>query len=265
MNITNRACAAARRTCLRVFAVCTLTFFLLPAWSADPSHTVLVFAAASLTDALGEVDRAFTEQTHIPVKESFASSSVLAKQIESGAPAELFLSADVQWMDYLEQRHLLLAGSRQDLLGNRLVLIAPADSSVKVKLAPHVNLAEALGSGRLAMGDESVPAGIYGRQALEKLGVWSEVSSHVAPAENVRAALAYVARGEAPLGIVYQTDALAEKKVRIVDVFPADTHPPITYPAARLIHSSPESAQLLEFLKGARAREIFSRHGFHVL
>jgi molybdate transport system substrate-binding protein len=266
MNITKKACAAAWRAWLAcVLATCCL--FTVQVGAAEPpAHTVLVFAAASLTDALEEVDRAFTDQTQVPVKASFAASSVLARQIESGAPAEVFLSADVEWMDYLEQRHLLAAGSRHDLLGNRLVLIAPADSTVRVSLGPHLNLSQALGTGRLAMGDpDSVPAGLYARAALEKLGVWSQVSSRVAPAENVRAALAFVARGEAPLGIVYRTDALAEKRVRIVDVFPESTHPPIKYPVALLTHSGPEAAQLIEFLRSARARQIFGRHGFQPL
>jgi molybdate transport system substrate-binding protein len=265
MNITKKACAAAWRAWVAVLVACCL--FMAQVSAAEPSaHTVLVFAAASLTDALEEVDRAFTEQTQVPVKASFASSSVLARQIEAGAPAEVFLSADSEWMDYVEQRHLLAAGSRHDLLGNRLVLIAPADSTVRLSIGPHFDLPRALGTGRLAMGDpDSVPAGLYGRAALEKLGIWSQVSSRVAAAENVRAALAFVARGEAPLGIVYRTDALAEKRVRIVDVFPESTHPPIKYPVALLTHAGPEATQLSEFLKGERARQIFSRHGFQPL
>lgn len=271
MNITNEACAAAQRSLagarsfLRACGAVALTLCMVPAWGADP-HTVLVFAAASLTNALEDVDHAFTDQTHIPVKESFASSAVIAKQIASGAPAEVFVSADVQWMDYLEKQHLLLPGTRQRLLGNALVLIAPADSPVHLRLTPHMDLVRALGGGRLAIGEPmSVPAGIYGRQALEKLGVWSSVSDHLAPAESVRSALAFVARGESPLGIVYKTDALAQKRVRIVATFPEDTHPPITYPAARLQHSTRQSAQLLAFYKSSRAREIFQRYGFQVL
>jgi molybdate transport system substrate-binding protein len=169
-------------------------------------------------------------------------------------------------MDYLEQRHLVLAGSRRDLLGNRLVLIAPGDSKVRLAAVPGMNLAGALGTGRLAMGDPgSVPAGIYGKAALEKLGVWSQVSDRVASAESVRAALALVSRGEAPLGIVYRTDALAAKGVRIVAEFPSDSHPPIVYPAALLSGASPRAKQLLEFLGKPAAREILARHGFATL
>jgi molybdate transport system substrate-binding protein len=238
-----------------------------PIAQAEEAHTVLVFAAASLTDALEELDKAFTDQTHIQVKASFAASSVLARQIEAGAPAEVFVSADLEWMDYLEQRQLVAPGTRSDLLRNRLVLIAPSDSNVRLKIAPHLELARALGTtGRLAMGDPgSVPAGIYGREALMKLGVWTEVVGRVAPAENVRAALAFVARGEAPLGIVYRTDALAEKRVRIVDVFPEETHPPITYPVALLKQASPGADEFMKFMKSARARQIFVSHGFEVL
>lgn len=267
MDITRPASKATRRRVLRALGACALARFAVPERSfGQAAHTVLVFAAASLTDALEELDRAFMEQTHVPVKTSFAASSVLAKQIEAGAPAEVFFSADLEWMDYLQQRGFLLPGSRRDALGNRLVLIAPADSKVRLTVAPHFDLAGALGTGRLAMGEPtSVPAGVYGRAALEKLGVWSQVASRVAPAENVRAALAFVARGETPLGIVYRTDALAEKRVRIVDLFPQDSHPPIRYPIALLTHSGPEAARLVQFISSARGREIFSRHGFQAL
>lgn len=256
-----------RRSFLSVLCVCALALVAIPRRStAAPGHTVLVFAAASLTNALEAVDRAFTAATHIPVKESFASSAVVAKQIASGAPAEVFLSANLKWMDYLEKQHLLAPGSRQDLLGNRLVLIAPAGSRVHLAIAPHFDLARALGTGRLAIGEpDTVPAGIYARQALTHLGVWTQVSSRLAPAENVRAALAYVARGEAPLGIVYRTDALQEKHVRIVGVFPESTHPPIRYPVALLIHASPEAMRLLHFYRSPRAKEIFRSYGFQAL
>jgi molybdate transport system substrate-binding protein len=233
----------------------------LPAPS--PRAPLLVFGAASLTDALDEVNRAFAAHTQQPARGSYASSSVLAKQIEAGAPADVFISADREWMDYLEKRALLRAGSRRDVLGNALVLIAPADSTVQLKIAPHFPLAAALGDGRLASGDpDSVPAGDYARAALTKLGVWQEVAPKLVRAENVRAALAYVARGEAALGIVYRTDALAEQRVRIVDTFPADTHPPIVYPAALTTSARPEAGRYLSFLSGEEARAIFARHGF---
>lgn len=232
--------------------------------AARPSGgPLLVFAAASLGDALAEVDRAFSARTGIPVKESFAASSVLAKQIEAGAPADLFFSADLPWVDYLQQRALLKPGTRRDVLGNELVLIAPADSPVHLKIAPHFALAAALGAGHLAVADpDSVPAGEYARVALTQLGVWDSVSGRLVRAENVRAALAYVARAEAALGIVYRTDAQAEQRVRVVDVFPAGTHPPIVYPAALTAGALPQATELEEFLTGDEARAIFKRYGF---
>jgi molybdate transport system substrate-binding protein len=235
-----------------------------PAEQAPPSRPPLVvFAAASLTEALDEVDRAFTAHTQLPVLASYASSSVIAKQIEAGAPADAFIAADQQWMNYLDKHGLLQPGSRRDVVANALVLIAPADSRVQLKIAPHFALAAALGDGRLATGDpDSVPAGDYARTALTRLGVWQSIDPRLARAENVRAALAFVARGEAPLGIVYRTDALAEKRVRIVDTFPADTHPPITYPAAATAGARPETGQYLKFLASDEAREIFTRYGF---
>jgi molybdate transport system substrate-binding protein len=232
--------------------------------AAEKTQAVLVFAAASLTDALDDLGGAYTERTHVGVKSSLAASSALAKQIEAGAPADVFFSADLEWMDYLEQRKLLRPGSRRDVVTNRLVLIAPADSKVSIKIAPGFDLAGALGQqGRLATGDpDSVPVGKYAHAALEKLGVWDRVSGRLVPAENVRAALAYVARGEAPLGIVYQTDAQAEKRVRIVDVFPEDSHPPIRYPIALTNRASPEAAQFVEFIMSDAGRNILRKYGF---
>jgi molybdate transport system substrate-binding protein len=228
----------------------------------DPT-TLLVFAAASLTDALGAVDGAFTARTHIGVRASFAASSVLAKQIEAGAPADVFFSADLGWMDYLEKRDLLKRGSRRDVLGNSLVLIAPLDSTVHLTIAPRFDLAGTLGGGRLATGDpDSVPVGQYARAALTQLGVWDSVAPRLVRAENVRTALEYVARGEAALGIVYRTDALAEKRVRVVDTFPADTHPPIIYPAAATAGARPQASGFLEFLVSDEARALFARYGF---
>jgi molybdate transport system substrate-binding protein len=228
----------------------------------DPT-TLLVFGAASLTDALGEVDRAFTARTHVGVRASFAASSVLAKQIEAGAPADVFFSADLGWMDYLQKRDLLKHGSRRDVVGNSLVLIAPLDSGVHLRIAPHFDLAGTLGGGRLATGDpDSVPVGQYARAALTQLGVWDSVAPRLVRAENVRTALEYVARGEAALGIVYGTDAQAEKRVRVVDTFPADTHPPIIYPAAATAGARPQASGFLEFLVSDEARTIFARYGF---
>jgi molybdate transport system substrate-binding protein len=232
--------------------------------AADDSNTVLVFGAASLTNVLDDLSKAFTGQTKIPVKSSFAASSVLAKQIEADAPADVFFSADLEWMDYLEQRKLLKPGSRHDVVGNRLVLIAPADSTVAVKISKGVDLRAALGpEGKLATGDpDSVPVGKYAKAALEKLAAWDQISGQIVRAENVRAALAFVARGEAPLGIVYKTDALAEKKVKIVAEFPAGTHPPIRYPIALTTHGGAGAQQFVDFVRSRAAEEIFRKYGF---
>ena len=226
---------------------------------------LLVFAAASLSDALEEVDRAFTAATGVRVNASYAASSILAREIEAGAPADVFFSADLAWVDYLEKRGLLKAGSRRNVLGNSLVLVAPADRALELHIRPGFDLAAALDGGRLAVADpDSVPAGEYARAALTKLGAWSRVADRLVRGENVRAALAYVARGEAPLGIVYRTDAQAEKRVRVVDVFPEDSHPPIVYPVALTARAPPEAARLVEFLTGETARRIFERYGFTV-
>jgi molybdate transport system substrate-binding protein len=235
-----------------------------PAVAADDSSAILVFGAASLMNVLDDLSKAFTGQTKVPVKSSLAASSVLAKQIEAGAPADVFFSADLEWMDYLEQRKLLKPGSRHDVVGNHLVLIAPVDSTVAVKIRKGVDLRAALGpEGKLATGDpDSVPVGKYAKSALEKLGAWDKVSGQIVRAENVRAALAFVARGEAPLGIVYETDALAEKKVRIVAEFPADTHPPITYPIALTTHGGAAAQQFVDFVRSRPAAEIFRKYGF---
>jgi molybdate transport system substrate-binding protein len=236
------------------------------AQAADASGHVLVFAAASLANVLGDLDETFTARTGIRVTSSLAASSILAKQIEAGAPADVYFSADLQWMDYLQQRGLLRAGSRRNVAGNSLVLIAPAGSPLRVRIAPGFGLAGLLGGGRLALADpDSVPAGIYGRAALEKLGVWNSVAPRVVRAENVRAALEYVARGDAPLGIVYRTDALVEKRVRIVGVFPAGSHRPIAYPVALTRGASAAAERYLAFISSADARSIFRKWGFDPL
>ena len=242
---------------------------------AAGSAPILVFAAASLTGPVDEIARAFSTREAEPgqgapartaVRTSFAASSVLAKQIEAGAPADVFLSADIEWMDYLDERHLMRPGTREDLLGNELVLIAPAGSAVQVTLGPQVDLIAALAGGRLATGDpDSVPVGRYAQQALTRLGVWEKVAPRLVRAENVRAALEYVARGEAALGIVYRTDALAEKRVRLVDVFPASTHAPIIYPVALTVHATSEAAAFEAFLESDAAGQIFVRYGFERL
>lgn len=230
---------------------------------------VVVFAAASLKNALDEIATAWVKETGKPSpKISFAASSVLAKQIENGAPADLFMSADLDWMDYVAERKLIRPESRLNLLENRIALIAPSDSTAKVDLVAGVDLTAALGrDGRLAMGNvDAVPAGKYGKAALETLGGWDRVKDRVAQADNVRAALLLVSRGEAPLGIVYTTDAAADPKVRVIATFPQDTHPPIIYPAAVLKDSaSADAAAFLAHLRGAGARASFEKQGFTVL
>lgn len=225
--------------------------------------TLTVFAAASLREALDEAARAFERASGHAVRVSYGASSALARQIEAGAPAQLFISADEDWMDYLSARGLL-APPRVRLLANSLVLIAPAGRAPRLRIAPGFALAAALGTGRLALADpRAVPAGKYARAALESLRTWDAVRDRLAPAESVRAALALVARGEAPLGIVYRTDALADKGVRIVDTFPAGTHPDIVYPAALVAGArSPAAAALLAFLRGPASRATWTRHGF---
>jgi len=249
----------------RAFALGAAIALIAGAALAQPAP-LTVFAAASLKNALDDVDTAYTAQTHAPVRASYAASSALARQIEQGAPADAFISADGDWMDYLAQRKLIVAASRRDVLTNHLALVAPAASPVKLTLRKGFPLAKALGDGRLAIAGPEVPAGKYGRAALAALGVLDSVKDHLAPAENVRGALAFVAQGEAPLGIVYDTDAKTEPKVRIVGLFPDDSHPPIVYPAALVAASnSPGGGAYLAFLRGPKASAIFKRYGFIVL
>ena len=229
---------------------------------------ITVFAAASLKNALDAAAADYLKTTGNKVIISYAASSALAKQIESGAPADVFISADLDWMDYLSKKGLIKKDSEVKLLGNRIVLIAPANSKVALKISKNFPLAEALGDGKLAMADvKAVPAGKYGKAALEKLGVWSAVEAKVVEAENVRAALALVALGEAALGIVYQTDAAAEPKVKVLDTFPEDSHPPIVYPVAvTTAAQNPEAAAEFEkFLSGPAAQSSFVKQGFTIL
>ena len=226
---------------------------------------ITMFAAASATDALGEIAKRYDAGGHGRIVVSFASSSTLAKQIENGAPADLYLSADEVWMDHLASRNLIVPASRIDYLGNTLVLIAPKDSTLALAIAPGFPLAASLGDGRLAMGDpDHVPAGIYGKAALEKLGVWQQVAPKLARAEDVRGALAYVERGEAAAGIVYATDA-ARAQVRVVATFPADAHPPIRYPLALVAGRDTSAARAFyEYLRGPAARAVWEKYGFTV-
>jgi len=253
---------AAKRIGVGRAAVVLAMLFATHAIAAE----VLVFGAASLKEALDEQARRFADSSGDTVTLSYAASSALARQVVNGAPADLFISADRNWMDYLDERRLLRPNTRIELLRNALVLIAPAKSQAKLVIGPGFPLAAALGRERLAMADpDSVPAGKYARDALAHLGVWPSVEPRIARTENVRAALALVSRGEAPFGIVYATDAKADKGVRVVDTFPADSHPAIVYPAAIVAASaSPAAKPLLDYLQSAAARPVWERYGFHM-
>lgn len=246
--------------------VAALFYMPLSAQAADtPSKPLLVFGASSLTNALDEIGADFTRETGQAVKFSYAASSVLARQIEAGAKVDVFFSADTEWMDYLQTRDLINPATRKDLLGNRLVLIAPASSDVQLKIAANFSLAAALGRGRLSTGDpDSVPVGRYAKSALTSLGVWDAVADRLIRADNVRTAMAFVARGEAPFGIVYETDALIDKKVKVVDMFPAGSHLPIVYPVAATTVAQSTTAQFLTYLRGTAASERFRKYGFSV-
>jgi molybdate transport system substrate-binding protein len=236
----------------------------LPAGAQDAKKPeLLVFAAASLTNVLGELSPAFEQDSGVTIKLSFAASSALARQIEGGAAADVFVSADQEWMDYLQTRNLLNDASRRDLVGNHLVLIAAADSKIKLKIRKNFPLLAALGEGRLSTGDpDSVPVGKYAKAALTNLGVWEAIEPKLVRAENVRSAMMFVSRGEAPLGIVYSTDAQVDPKVRVVDTFADNTHAPITYPAAAIRAAKPQAAAYLEYLSGAGARATWKKFGF---
>jgi molybdate transport system substrate-binding protein len=244
-------------------AACIAMFAMMQAAAESPSKPLTVFAAASLTDALTEVSNAYSSKSSTQIRHSFASSSALARQLEAGARADVFFSADVEWVDYLQARGLIVSSTRKNVLGNRLVLIAPSDSRVSLKLGRDVSLAATLGRGRLATGDpDSVPAGRYARSALTSMGMWNEVADRIVRTDNVRVALAYVARGEAALGIVYETDARMENKVRIVDIFPEDSHLRIVYPLALTHAAVPAAKDYAAFVAGDEAMKIFAKYGF---
>jgi molybdate transport system substrate-binding protein len=238
---------------------------LAPAAAQEQSLTV--FAAASLKNALDDTNAAFTKATGVQVVASYAASSALAKQIEGGAPADVFVSADLQWMDYVGGKNLIKPESRVNLLGNKLVLIAPTDSKLdKVTIAKPFDLAKLAGDGRIALADvKAVPAGLYAKAALEALGGWAAAEPKLAMAENVRATLAFVARGETPVGIVYETDAKVEPKVKIVGVFPESSYPPVTYPVAATAAAQAEAGKYLAFLRGSASKAIFEKYGFSFL
>ena len=253
-----RAPRRARRS--RVLAAAFLAALLLA--PAAQAATFLVFAAASLKESLDDVAAAFHAASGDQARIAYGASSALARQIEAGAPAELFLSADLDWVRYVEA-HRRTVGSHVALLANDLVLVAPASSGMQLKIAPGFDLARALGGGRLAIADpRAVPAGKYARESLEKLGAWRSVRDRLAPVSDVRVALALVARGEAPLGIVYRTDALAEPRVRIVDAFPASTHAPIVYGMVLVEGATPAARAFARYCGSDAARAIWSRHGF---
>lgn len=245
-----------------LFAMAMLGAAIAPA--AAPVKPPLVLAAASLQESLTQAAAEWAAQGHPKPILSFAASSALARQIGAGAPADLFISADEPWMDDVVRKGMVRPRTRASFLGNRLVLIAPANRPVRITIAHGFPLARAIGNGRLAMADpDAVPAGKYGKAALGKLGVWPSVAPRIARAENVRAAMALVERGEAPLGIVYETDARASKRVKIVGVFPANSHLPITYPLALLKTStSPDAEGFRRFLISPRGKAIFVRYGF---
>ncbi len=239
--------------------------FSQPAAAQDKSITV--FVAASMTNVAKDISAIFTRDNKVAVKPSFASSSALAKQIEAGAPADIFISADIPWMDYVQERKLIRNDTRFNLAGNRLVLIAPKDSKLgEQKIGPGFDLAALAGSGRIATGDvKSVPVGRYAKAALEKLGSWAAAEPKFAMAENVRAALVLVARGEAPLGIVYATDAAVEPGVKVIGTFPENSHPAIVYPVAATAKAKPEADAFLKLLRAPAAQTILQKAGFTFL
>jgi molybdate transport system substrate-binding protein len=248
----------ARRALLGLAAALSL-FFVAP---AQAQTGLIVFAASSLTDGMKAVADAYQARTGTKVTLSFDASNTLAQQIDQGASADLYMSADTDWMDFLQKNNRIANDTRRDLLGNRLVLIGGSGSAA-LAIAPHFDLAGALKDSRLALADpNSVPAGKYGKAALTALSVWDSVSDKIAPAENVRIALAYVSRGESPYGIVYETDAKVDPGVHVVGVFPESTHPPIVYPVALTRTASPAAKDFLTFLSGPESRAIFEKAGF---
>jgi molybdate transport system substrate-binding protein len=257
--------ASSRRALLLslVFGFLAVPFLATTVQAAD----VTVFAAASLKNALDDVAKAYEARTGDKVVINYAASPALAKQIERGAAADVFFSADLDWMDYLQKKNLIDTASRKTLLGNTLVLVAPKDSTLSLKIEKNFPLLQALGpDGKLAMASvDSVPAGKYGKAALSYFGVWEAVAPRVAQAENVRAALAFVARGETPFGIVYGTDAKAEPAVRLVDTFPEESHPKIQYPVALLAKAKPEARKFLDFVLSPEAAPAFEAQGFSIL
>jgi molybdate transport system substrate-binding protein len=249
------------------FALVLLCVALAAPTTRAQDVTLTIFAAASMKNAVDDINAAFTKATGIKTSSSYAASSALAKQIESGAPADVFASADLEWMDYVGGKKLIKDDTRVNLLGNNLVLIAPKDSRIgNVTIGPGFDLAKLAADGRIATGDvRAVSAGKYAKAALEKLGAWSAAERKFAMAENVRAALVLVGRGEAALGIVYETDAKVEPNVKIIGHFPAESHPAITYPVALTANAKPDAARYLNFLRSGTAKSVFETYGFTFL
>lgn len=259
-----------RRALLRFVGAAAATLWLSGMPFAQPAaaaEKVTIFAAASLKNALDAVNAAWQAEAGKETTVSYAASSALAKQIEAGAPADVFISADLAWMDYVAEKKLIKDDTRSNLLGNRIVLVAGSEHPAPIDIKQGFDLKGLLGDEKLAMGAvDSVPAGKYGKAALEKLGVWPSVEKNVAGAENVRAALLLVSKGEAPYGIVYKTDAAAEKGVAIVGTFPEGSHPPIVYPIALTAEGkNPDAAAYLDFVKSAKAAALFEAQGFTIL
>lgn len=250
----------------RIFAI--FSFIIMFAGAPRPliaQEQITVFAAASLKNALDDVGVAFTKATGVKMVASYAASSALAKQIEQGAPAEIFISADLKWMDYLDEHKMIKQDTRVNLLGNKLVLIAPVNSRLdSVTIAKGSDIVTLAGNGRIAIADiKAVPAGLYAKAALQSLGAWAAAEPKLAQAENVRATLAFVARSEAPIGIVYETDAKVEPKVKVIGAFPDDSYPPVTYPAAATAgDAKPTAKRFLDFLRSGTAKAIFEKYGF---
>lgn len=260
-------CVLLKSAALALSLVAGLALSGVSASQASAAEPVTVFAAASLKESAEKIAADWKAETGHEVRLSFAGSSALAKQIEEGAPADVFISADLKWMDHLDKAGKIKSDSRVNLLGNRIVLVAPKDATATATIGENFPLATLLGDGRLAMANvDAVPAGTYGKAALEKLGVWESVKDKVAQAENVRAALLLVSRAEAQLGIVYETDAKVDPGVKILDRFPEESHPAIVYPAALTTDSkNPEAAAFLAYLQGAKSHAIFTAAGFTVL
>jgi molybdate transport system substrate-binding protein len=252
---------------MRFLIIFVLTCLFAAAPASAQEKTITVFAAASLKNALDDVNIAFSKQSGIKVVASYAATSALARQIEQGAPADIFASADLDWMEDAARKKFIKSDTRVNLLGNRLVLIAPKDARISnVKIEPGLDLAELIGNGRIASGEvTSVPVGKYAKDALEKLGMWASVEKKLAFADNVRAALALVARGEAVLGIVYETDARVEPGVKIVGRFPEDSHPAMVYPVAATANAKPDANSYIAFLRSQTAKAVFEHYGFRFL